>query len=182
MNIVASAIPDVKIIEPRVLADERGFFMATWNERDFAALMPGLRFVQDNHSRSAKGVLRGLHYQVVQPQGKLVRVTARAIFDVAVDLRRSSRDFGRAVGVELSSGNRRMTWIPPGFAHGFLCLEEDTDVVYKCTDFYAPEHERVLLWNDPKLDIAWPLGDSAAPMLSSRDVAGLPLIHAETFF
>lgn len=180
MQVIASAIPDVKIIEPRVFGDERGFFMETWNERVFAAAGLDIRFVQDNHSRSNRGVLRGLHYQVMHTQGKLVRVTAGRVFDVAVDLRRASPHFGRWVGVELSAANKRMLWVPPGFAHGFLTLEDGTDFLYKCTDFYAPEHDRSLLWSDPALDIDWPL-DGLIPQLSAKDAGGSPLADAETF-
>lgn len=180
MKAVATSIPDVLIFEPQVMGDERGFFMESFNVRDFAELT-GLQrsFVQDNHSRSAKGVLRGLHYQIRQPQGKLVRVVAGAVFDVAVDLRRSSPTFGQWAGAILSAENRRMVWVPEGFAHGFLVLSESADFLYKTTDFYSPENERSLLWNDPELAISWPL--EGEPRLSARDMAALPLHLAEVF-
>jgi dTDP-4-dehydrorhamnose 3,5-epimerase len=180
MQVIPTAIPDVKILEPRVFGDERGFFQETWNARTFADAGLDLTFVQDNHSRSSRGVLRGLHYQMRHTQGKLVRVTAGRVFDVAVDLRRSSPTFGQSVGVELSAANKRMFWVPPGFAHGFLTLEDGTDFLYKCTDFYAPEHDRTLLWNDPALGIDWPL-DGLTPQLSAKDIAGKLLADAETF-
>ena len=168
------------MIEPAVFSDARGAFFETWNKRTFAALVGrDVDFVQDNHSSSAGGVLRGLHYQVRQAQGKLVRVTSGEVFDVAVDLRRSSKTFGRWVGENLSAQNRRMMWIPEGFAHGFLVLSESADFLYKTTGYYAPEHERTLLWNDPALGIAWPL--SGDPVLKPKDAAGLPLARAETF-
>ena len=178
MKLVATAIPEVKIVEPEVFGDERGFFMETWNAKAFAQAGLNLAFVQDNHSRSAKGVLRGLHYQLRQPQGKLVRVVRGAACDVAVDIRRGSATFGRSVGVVLTEANKRMLWVPPGFAHGFLSLEDDTEFLYKCTDFYAPEHERALLWSDPALGIDWPL-DGLLPQLSAKDAAALPLADAE---
>jgi len=181
VKIVATALPEVLVIEPRVFGDDRGFFLESWNARSFAEAGIDARFVQDNHSRSAAGVLRGLHYQLVQPQGKLVRVVAGRAFDVAVDMRRSSPDFGRSAGVELSADNKRMLWVPPGFAHGFLALEDGTDFLYKCTDFYAPEHERSLLWSDPALGINWPLEGIGAPILTAKDLAGLPLAQAETY-
>ena len=160
--------------------DDRGFFMETWNARTFADLGLNLEFVQDNHSRSSRGVLRGLHYQLEQAQGKLVRVTAGAVYDVAVDLRRSSPTFAKWVGVELSAENKRMLWVPPGFAHGFLTLEDGTEFLYKCTNLYAPEHERSLLWNDPALGIDWPLAGTL-PSLSAKDGAGTPLAQTECF-
>lgn len=181
MNVVDTAIPDVKIIEPRVFGDDRGFFMETWNSKAFAEAGLDLAFVQDNQSRSVRGVLRGLHYQARQPQGKLVRVTRGAVYDVAVDLRRSSPNFGRWVGVELSAVNKRMFWVPPGFAHGFLSLQDGTEFLYKCTDFYAPEHERSLLWSDPDIGIDWPLPDGEAPSLSAKDAAGMPLAQADIY-
>lgn len=181
MKVVPTALPDVKIIEPRVFGDERGFFFESWNARAFAEAGISAAFVQDNHSRSARGVLRGLHYQVSQAQGKLVRVIAGRVFDVAVDLRRSSPDFGRSVGVELSAANKRMLWVPPGFAHGFLSLEDNTDFVYKCTDYYAPEHERSLLWSDPALAIDWPLEGIGTPTVAAKDAAGKPLAEADLF-
>jgi dTDP-4-dehydrorhamnose 3,5-epimerase len=177
---VATALAQVLVIEPAVFGDERGAFFESWNKRSFGALVGReVDFVQDNHSTSAGGVLRGLHYQVRQAQGKLVRVIAGEVFDVAVDLRRSSKTFGRWVGERLSAENRRMMWIPEGFAHGFLVLSERAEFLYKATDYYAPEHERTLLWNDPALGIAWPL--SGEPVLKPKDAAGLPLARAETF-
>jgi dTDP-4-dehydrorhamnose 3,5-epimerase len=180
VHVIDTALRDVKIIVPKVFGDDRGFFTETWNAGSFAALGLDIRFVQDNHSRSARGVLRGLHYQLERTQGKLVRVTAGAVFDVAVDLRRSSPDFGKWVGVELSAENKQMLWVPPGFAHGFLTLTDGTDFIYKCTDFYAPDHERSLLWNDPAIGIDWPL-EGVAPSLSTKDSAGIRLADAECF-
>lgn len=177
---IATAIPDVRIVEPSVAADDRGFFYESWNERAFAKAGLNARFVQDNHSRSRRGTLRGLHYQVEQAQGKLVRVIAGTAFDAVVDLRHSSPTFGRWVGVELSSANRRLLWVPPGFAHGFLALEDGTEFLYKCTDFYAAEHERSLLWCDPEIGIAWPL-DGLTPLLSAKDRAGTLLAEAEIY-
>jgi dTDP-4-dehydrorhamnose 3,5-epimerase len=181
VKVTAAALPDVKLIEPALFEDARGFFIESWNARGFAAAGIEQAFVQDNHSRSGKSVLRGLHYQVGRPQGKLVRVVAGRAFDVVVDLRRSSPSFGEWTGVELSAGNRHMLWVPAGFAHGFLALEEGTDLLYKCTDYYAPELERTLLWSDPELAIAWPLPGGSAPILSAKDEAGLLLRDAETF-
>ncbi|MFM8464762.1 MAG: dTDP-4-dehydrorhamnose 3,5-epimerase [Burkholderiaceae bacterium] len=180
MNIVRTDIPDVLIIEPKVFGDSRGFFFESFNQRQFEQLT-GLapNFVQDNHSRSARGVLRGLHYQIQQPQGKLVRVIAGEVFDVCVDMRRSSPTFGQSVCVSLSAENHRQLWIPPGFAHGFLVTSESADFTYKTTDYYAPEHERAVLWNDPALAIAWPL--QGQPLLSAKDKAGIPLAQAETY-
>jgi len=181
MNVIETSLPGVLIIEPKVFGDARGFFFESWNERAFAqATGVNPRFVQDNHSRSRRGVLRGLHYQLRQPQGKLVRAARGAIFDVAVDLRRSSPHFGRWFGVALSEENHRQLWVPPGFGHGFLVLSESADVLYKATDYYAPEHERSLLWNDPRVGIDWPL-DGAEPVLSAKDAAGLPLSDCEVY-
>ena len=177
MEAIETAISDVKILTPKIFGDERGYLFESWNARSFKVLGLDVAFVQDNHSRSAKGALRGLHYQLRQPQGKLVRVIAGSAFDVAVDLRRASPTFGRWVGVQLSARNNRQCWIPPGFAHGFLCLEEGTELLYKCTDYYAPEWERAIAWNDPALAIAWPL--TSAPLLSPKDAAALPLAKAE---
>ncbi|RJX20501.1 MAG: dTDP-4-dehydrorhamnose 3,5-epimerase [Desulfobulbus sp.] len=168
MKVIATALPDVLLIEPRVFGDDRGFFFESYNERqwqDKTGLQ--LRFVQHNHSRSARHVLRGLHYQIRQPQGKLVRVIRGEVFDVAVDLRQSSPTFGRWVGEHLSEENKKQLWIPPGFAHGFLVLSEMADFLYLATDFYAPEHERTIAWNDPELNISWPL--QAEPILSGKD-------------
>lgn len=180
MNVLETRLPGVMIIEPKVFGDERGFFMESWNARAFSELGITGPWVQDNHSRSARGVLRGLHYQVQQTQGKLVRVTAGSVYDVAVDVRRSSAHFGQWVGVELSAENKRMLWVPPGFAHGFLTLSESADFQYKCTDYYAPEWERSILWNDPAIGIDWPL-DGIEPALSAKDAAGSLLAEAETF-
>jgi dTDP-4-dehydrorhamnose 3,5-epimerase len=179
MNVTPTALPDVRIIEPRVFGDDRGYFFESWNARTFAAGGIDATFVQDNHSRSRRGVLRGLHYQIEHAQGKLVRCVCGEVFDVAVDLRRSSPTFGRAVGVALSADNRRMLWIPPGFAHGFVVLSDAADFLYKTTDYWHPEHERTLLWNDPALGIAWPLAD--APTLNAKDAAGTPLARADVY-
>ncbi len=180
MQVVKTDIADLLILEPQVFGDNRGFFMESYNRRALAGLA-GIEqeFVQDNHSRSARNALRGLHYQIRQPQGKLVRAIAGVIFDVAVDLRRSSPTFGKSVCVELSAANKRMLWIPPGFAHGFLALSEAAEVLYKTTDYYAPEHERCLLWNDADLGIEWPL--EGAPLISEKDARGFSLNSAETF-
>ena len=179
MNVIRTAIPDVLIVEPRVFGDARGFFFESYNRRVLEPHgIPG-EFVQDNHSLSARHVLRGLHYQIRQPQGKLVRVTAGEVFDVAVDIRRSSPTFGKWVGEILSAGNKRMMWIPQGFAHGFLVLSETAEFLYKTTDYWAPEHERSLLWRDPDLAIAWPV--SVAPTLAAKDAAAARLIDAEVF-
>lgn len=175
------AIADVVLVRPQVFGDERGFFMETWEQRKFAAGGIAADFVQDNHSRSARHTLRGLHYQIRQPQGKLVRALSGVIFDVAVDLRRRSATFGRWVGVELSEENKNMLWVPPGFAHGFLVLSETADVLYKCTDYYAPTAERSIRWDDPQLAVKWPLPAGAAPRLSSKDAAGIAFSAAEYF-
>jgi dTDP-4-dehydrorhamnose 3,5-epimerase len=179
MQVVRTAIPDVLIVEPRVFGDDRGYFFESYNERELEKLGLRARFVQDNHSRSGKNVLRGLHYQIHQPQGKLVRVTAGEIFDVAVDIRRSSPHFGKWVADVLSHTNRRMMWIPPGFAHGFLVTSDYAEVQYKTTDYYAPAHERCIAWNDRDLAISWPLSEE--PILSPKDRAGLKLKNAEAF-
>lgn len=181
MEFLRTAIPDVVLIRPRVFADARGYFLESWEERKFAAAGIDAHFVQDNHSHSARGVLRGLHYQVSQPQGKLVRVVRGAAFDVAVDLRRSSPSFGRWISTELSESNHHMLWVPPGFAHGFLALTEAVDFLYRCTDFYAPALERTILWNDPDLGVDWPLDRTGAPVLSAKDAAGMPFRHAEYY-
>jgi dTDP-4-dehydrorhamnose 3,5-epimerase len=171
---IATAIPDVVILEPTLHGDHRGFFMETWRASTFDTLAPGLRFVQDNHSKSGQGILRGLHYQLRQPQGKLVRVIAGEIYDVAVDMRRASPSFGQWAGVVLSADNHRQLWVPPGFAHGFLVLSQSAEMVYKCTDYYAPQDEHSLLWNDPALAIDWPLAQLGleAPVLSDKDRDG----------
>jgi dTDP-4-dehydrorhamnose 3,5-epimerase len=180
VKVVRTANPDVLLLEPKVFGDDRGFFLESYNKRAFReATGMDVEFVQDNHSRSRRGVLRGLHYQIRQPQGKLIRVLAGRIFDVAVDLRRSSKHFGKWVGVELDAESMRTLWIPPGFAHGFTVLSESTDMLYKATDFYAPEHERTLRWNDASVGIAWPL--SGEPTLSDKDRRGAPLAEAETY-
>ena len=180
MKATPTAIPGVLVIEPRVFGDGRGFFYESFNAREFKELT-GLEpnFVQDNHSRSAKGVLRGLHYQIRQPQGKLVRVVAGAVFDVAVDIRKNSPTFGRWAGQTLSTGNRKQMWIPIGFAHGFLVLSDYAEFLYKTTDYWAPEHERCIAWNDPDLAVQWPL--EGAPILSGKDANGVALAQAETF-
>lgn len=175
-----SSLPDVLILEPQVFSDDRGFFFESFNARDFeTATGVSTTFVQDNHSRSSRNVLRGLHYQIKHPQGKLVRVAEGEIFDVAVDLRRASPHFGKWAGVTLSAANKRQLWIPPGFAHGFLAVSESAEVLYKTTDYWHPEYERSLIWNDPQLNIAWPL--SGEPILAPKDAAGPRLNDAETF-
>ncbi|MCL4674326.1 MAG: dTDP-4-dehydrorhamnose 3,5-epimerase [Sphingomonadaceae bacterium] len=180
MNIIPCDIDGPLIIEPRVFGDERGFFMESWNAAVFAGHGLDLTFVQDNHSRSQKGVLRGMHFQNPKPQGKLVRVTRGAVFDAVVDLRRSSPTFGKWTGVHLSAENKRMFWVPEGFAHGFLTLEDDTDFLYKCTAPYAPEHEGSLAWDDPAVGIEWPL-EGIEPRLSAKDAAGTPLAQIEGY-
>ena len=183
MNVIKTAIPDLLILEPKVFGDARGFFMESFNAgtfRDVTGL--DVQFVQDNHSRSGKGVLRGLHYQIQQPQGKLVRVVRGAVYDVAVDMRKSSPTFGQWVGVELSEENNRQFWVPAGFAHGFVVLSETADFLYKTTDYYAPQFERSLAWDDPTVGVAWPLHLlDGAPLLSAKDIAGKPLAECETF-
>jgi dTDP-4-dehydrorhamnose 3,5-epimerase len=181
MNVIPTALPEVLILEPKVFGDDRGFFFESYNRKTFA-LDTGLdaEFVQDNHSRSVRHVLRGLHYQLVKPQGKLVRVVAGCVWDVAVDLRKSSPRFGQWVGVELSADNKRQLWVPPGFAHGFVVLSESADFLYKTTDYWYPEHERAVVWNDPQLAIAWPLG-GAAPKLAGKDAAAPRLADAEVY-
>ncbi len=181
MKVIETAIPDVKILEPRVFGDERGFFMETWNSQVFTERGLNLHFVQDNHSRSSQGILRGLHYQMRHTQGKLVRVTSGTVFDVAVDLRQSSPTFGQWVGVELSATNHRMLWVPPGFAHGFYVMSATADFLYKCTDFYAPEYDRCLRWDDPTVGITWPLVDGTEPQLSAKDAVGKHWSDAEKF-
>ena len=179
MKVTPTELPDVLLIEPRVFSDERGFFFESWNRRALEAA--GLRadFVQDNHSRSLRNVVRGLHYQIEHAQGKLVRVCFGEVFDVAVDIRRSSPTFGRWVGITLSAQNKQMLWIPPGYAHGFLVLSEAAEFLYKTTDYWFPEHERTLLWNDPALGIAWPL--AGAPSLAAKDAAGRSLALADLY-
>ena len=180
MKLIETAIPGPVIVEPQVFGDDRGFFMESWNQARFAEMGLDLNFVQDNHSRSRRGVLRGLHFQNPNPQGKLVRVAAGRAWDVAVDIRRSSPYFGKWVGVELSAANKRMFWVPPGFAHGFLSLEDGTDFLYKCTALYEPASEHSLLWNDPDIGIEWPL-EGIEPELSAKDKVGKPLADIEAF-
>ncbi|PID44220.1 MAG: dTDP-4-dehydrorhamnose 3,5-epimerase [Proteobacteria bacterium] len=180
MNVIKTDIPDVLILEPKVFGDERGFFMESFNQKVWReATGVDLDFVQDNHSRSSRGVLRGLHYQIKQPQGKLVRVVAGEVFDVAVDLRRFSPTFGMWAGVVLSDENKRLFWIPPGFGHGFLVLSESADFLYKATNFYAPEYEREIIWNDPDIGIEWPF--TGTPELSGKDAAANRLKDAEVY-
>lgn len=180
MQLIATAIPDLFIIEPKVFGDERGFFFESFNQLKFAQLTGcQAAFVQDNHSKSARNVLRGLHYQIRQPQGKLVRVTAGEVYDVVVDLRKASATFGQSVSVVLSAENKRQLWIPAGFAHGFMVTSDSAEFLYKTTDYWAPEHERCILWNDPALAIDWPL--DGAPLLSSKDQLGQLLADAEVF-
>ena len=179
MKVAPTALPDVRRIEPQVFADDRGHFFESWNARALAQAGIDATFVQDNHSRSTRGVLRGLHYQIEHAQGKLVRVVAGAVFDVVVDLRRSSPTFGRSLGLTLSAADRQMLWVPPGFAHGFLALSEHADFLYKTTDYWYPEHERTLLWSDAALGIDWPL--SGAPILTAKDAAGTPLAAADIY-
>jgi dTDP-4-dehydrorhamnose 3,5-epimerase len=180
MRAIRTAIHDVVLIEPKVFGDARGFFFESFNQRAFAeATGVTSGFVQDNHSRSSRGVLRGLHYQLQQPQGKLVRVVSGSVFDVAVDIRRSSPTFGRWVGYELSEENQRQLWVPPGFAHGFVVLSESADFLYKTTDYYAPQHERSILWNDPAIGIEWPC--HGQPQLSAKDLAASTLDKADLF-
>ncbi len=181
MQFMPASIPDIILIQPQVFGDERGFFMETYRAQRFAEQGMAFNFVQDNHSGSRQGTLRGLHYQIRQPQGKLVRVVVGEIFDVAVDLRRKSPTFGHWVGVTLSAQNKLQVWIPPGFAHGFYVLSEWAEVVYKTTDYYAPQWERTLLWNDPDVDIQWPLLNGQFPLISPKDAQGKPLREAEIF-
>jgi len=179
MKVTPTEIPDVKIVEPNVFGDARGFFFESWNKRALAAAGIDADFVQDNHSRSRQGVLRGLHYQIQSPQGKLVRVVAGTVFDVAVDMRRSSPTFGRHIAVTLSADDKRMLWIPGGFAHGFFVLSDVAEFLYKTTDYWYPEHERSLLWSDPALGIAWPA--QIEPIVTAKDGAGAKLADAETY-
>jgi dTDP-4-dehydrorhamnose 3,5-epimerase len=179
MNLIETALPGVLLIEPKVFGDARGFFLESWNRKTFADLGLDIDFVQDNHSRSSRGVLRGLHYQLDEPQGKLVRVTSGAVFDVAVDVRKSSPHFGQWTGHELSADNRRMLWIPPGFAHGFLVLSDIADFLYKATAYYAPQWDRGIRWDDPEIGVQWPL--AGAPLLSAKDAALPGLREAEAF-
>ena len=180
MKTIPTAIHDLVIVEPAVFGDERGFFVETWNAARFAEAGIEQTFVQDNHSRSARGVLRGLHYQVNRPQGKLVRVAAGCVFDAVVDLRRASPSFGKWVGVELSAENKRMLWVPPGLGHGFLTLADGTDFLYKCTDYYSPQDERSIRWDDPEIGIIWPV-EGLTPRLSAKDQAGTSFADAELY-
>lgn len=181
MNVIPTALPEVLILEPKVFGDERGFFMESWNARTFReATGLDVQFVQDNHSRSAKNVLRGIHYQVVKPQGKLVRVVTGAVFDVAVDLRRSSPNFGKWVGVELSAENKRQLWVPPGFGHAFLVRSEVADFLYKTTEYWFQEHDRSVAWSDPAIRIAWELDDDV-PIVAAKDAAAPLLVAAEVY-
>lgn len=180
ITVTATALPEVKIIEPKVFGDTRGYFYESFNGREFEELVEaGVEFVQDNHSRSAKGVLRGLHYQVQHAQGKLVRVVEGEVFDVAVDIRRSSPNFGKWVGVHLSAENHRQLWVPPGFAHGFVVISESAQFLYKTTDYWFPEHERSIVWNDPEIGIEWPI--DIEPLLAAKDAAGKRLAEAEVY-
>jgi dTDP-4-dehydrorhamnose 3,5-epimerase len=179
MKFTPTALADVLLIEPRVFGDARGYFFESYNRRSMAAAGIDVAFVQDNHSRSARGVLRGLHYQIEHAQGKLVRVVSGEVYDVAVDMRRSSPTFGRSIGMTLSAHDKQMLWIPPGFAHGFLVVSETAEFLYKTTDFWYPEFERSLLWNDSALGIAWPLPQ--APTLAAKDAAGTPFAIADTY-
>lgn len=181
MNIIDTAIPDVKILEPKVFGDERGFFLETFREDWFREHVADVTFVQDNHSKSGQGILRGLHYQTQQTQGKLVRVIAGEVYDVAVDVRKDSPTFGKHVGVLLNGDNKRQLWVPEGFAHGFYVTTESAEFVYKCTNYYAPEFEQSVLWNDPSLSIQWPLVNSMQPLLSPKDEAGVMLADTPTF-
>jgi len=179
MKVTPTRLPEVLLLEPKLFGDARGFFFESWNERAFEDAGIHARFVQDNHSRSSRNVLRGLHYQISQPQGKLLRVVQGAVFDVALDIRKSSPTFGKWVGFELSAENKRVAWVPEGFAHGFLVLSESADYLYKATAYFAPESERTIAWNDPDLGIAWPL--QGAPILSDKDRRGAAFASAETY-
>jgi dTDP-4-dehydrorhamnose 3,5-epimerase len=179
MQFEATEIPGVVLIRPAVIGDARGFFMESWQERTFSAAGLDVRFVQDNHSRSKRYTLRGLHYQAQQVQGKLIRVVRGSVFDVAVDVRRRSPTFGRSVGVLLSERNHHMLWVPPGFAHGFLVLSARADLLYRCTDFWAPAHERAIIWNDPDLQVPWPLPQGVRPLLSEKDASAVRFRDAE---
>ena len=181
MNIIPTELDGVVCIEPRVFGDHRGFFMETWRESWCESLGPNVRFVQDNHSFSEKGILRGLHYQIQNPQGKLVRVVSGEVYDVAVDMRRNSPNFGKWVGRYLSGENKVMMWIPPGFAHGFVVVSDYAEFLYKCTEYYSPEHDRTLLWNDPTLNISWPLEKAGTLSLSEKDKKGARFLEADVF-
>jgi len=181
MEFLPTRLPDVIVIRPEIFGDSRGFFMETWNRKDFDHAGIDADFVQDNYSSSVAGTVRGLHYQIKQAQGKLVRVVKGEVFDVAVDLRKSSPDFGRWASEILSAENKKQIWIPPGFAHGFLVLSETAEFEYKCTDYYAPEHERTIRWDDPDIGVDWPLADGQPPILSQKDQAGAPLKESQVY-
>lgn len=181
MEFIPTRLPDVVLVKPKVHGDDRGFFAETWHQSKFAEAGICADFVQDNHSRSTRHTLRGLHYQIQRPQGKLVRVVSGKVFDVAVDMRQTSSTFGKWVGIELSAQNHHLLWIPPGFAHGFVVLSESADFVYKCTDFWAPQHERTLLWSDSDIGIEWPMPATVNPLLSVKDATGTPFKDAEYF-
>jgi dTDP-4-dehydrorhamnose 3,5-epimerase len=181
VDLVPTRLPEVILIKPRVYADERGYFCETWQEERFASAGIAAHFVQDNHSHSVRSVLRGMHYQVQQPQGKLVRVACGSVFDVAVDIRRASPRFGEWIGVVLSDENHHMLWVPPGFAHGYLALSDRVDFLYRCTDYYSPRHERTIRWNDRSLAISWPLSDGVFPLLSAKDAAAPDFEGVEHF-
>jgi len=181
MEIGRTTIPDVMVLQPEIFGDERGFFMETFRANDFAASGIAGPFVQDNHSGSQQGILRGLHYQIRHPQGKLVRVVTGEIFDAAVDIRRSSSTFGKSIGILLSAQNKRQLWIPPGFAHGFYVISDWAEVLYKATEYYDPEAERVIIWNDPTLNVAWPIKPGKSPTISRKDIAGKLLSESEIF-
>jgi dTDP-4-dehydrorhamnose 3,5-epimerase len=181
MKTIATKIPEVIILEPRLFEDERGFFVETWNRKKFKEIGIDEDFVQDNHSKSPQGTLRGLHYQIQHTQGKLVRVIAGEVFDIAVDIRKSSPTFGQWVGVTLSAANKKMLWVPPGFAHGFYVTSESAEFTYKCTNFYAPEYERSILWNDPDIGIDWPIVNNQAPLLSPKDKNASAFKNADLF-
>jgi len=181
MKFISTAIPDLILIEPKVFGDDRGFFMETWRADDFSQNGIDVNFVQDNHSKSKQGILRGLHYQIKHPQGKLVRVVSGEVYDVAVDMRKTSPTYGQWAAVILSAENKKIFWVPAGFAHGFYVMSDEAEFVYKCTDYYAPEHEKSLLWNDPDLAIQWPLVGGAPPLLSEKDKVGTVFSQAETY-
>jgi len=181
MKYIQLEIPEVKLMEPEVFGDDRGYFMETWRAAEFKKQVADVSFVQENHSKSGQGILRGLHYQIKQAQGKLIRVTSGSVFDVAVDIRKSSSTFGKWVGVTLSDENKKLLWVPPGFAHGFFVISDQAEFTYKCTDYYAPEYERSILWNDPKLAIDWPLEQNSTPLISQKDKEGILLAEAEVY-
>lgn len=181
MKYTETHLKDVFLIEPKLFGDHRGFFMETWQQNDFTENVCEVSFVQDNHSKSTEHTLRGLHYQIIKPQGKLVRVTKGSVFDVAVDIRQTSPTYGKWIGVELSEENRKMLWVPPGFAHGFYVTSKSAEFLYKCTDYYYPEHERSLLWSDPAIGIEWPIKKDLPPLLSEKDKSGMLLADTELF-